>query len=75
MMHDSQPTRTPSHPTMGGTFDRLVESNLELVKVMRLSIFVMVTLTCIAIVMAAYSAIEMRDLVTKVTANCGKALP
>lgn len=31
LMHDERPTKTPSHPTMAGAFDRLVESNLELV--------------------------------------------
>ena len=30
LMHDEQPTKTPSHPTMAGAFDRLVDSNLEL---------------------------------------------
>lgn len=31
LVHDEEKTRTPSHPTMAGAFDRLVESNLELV--------------------------------------------
>jgi hypothetical protein len=74
MMHDQAPTRSPSHPTMGGTFDRLVESNLELVRVMRLSIYVMVALTSIAIILAGYSAVKVNDIVTRVTANCGKVI-
>jgi hypothetical protein len=31
LIHDEEKTRSPSHPTMAGSFDRLVESNLELV--------------------------------------------
>jgi hypothetical protein len=31
LVHDDAPTKTPSHPTMAGAFDRLVDSNLELV--------------------------------------------
>lgn len=31
LMHDDAPTATPTHPTLAGAFDRLVESNLELV--------------------------------------------
>lgn len=35
LMHDEKPTKTPSHPTMAGAFDRLVESNLELASSVR----------------------------------------
>ncbi len=30
IMHDDEPTKTPTHPSMASAFDRLVESNLEL---------------------------------------------
>ena len=35
IMHDEEKTRTPSHPSMANAFDRLVESNLELVASVR----------------------------------------
>jgi len=31
IVHDDAPTKTPSHPSMAGAFDRLAESNMELV--------------------------------------------
>lgn len=34
-MHDDEPTRTPSHPGMAKSFDRLVESNLEVIASVR----------------------------------------
>lgn len=35
MVHDDEPTRTPTHPTMASAFDRLVDANLELVAAVR----------------------------------------
>ncbi len=35
MMHDDEPTRAPTHPTLAGAFDRLVEANLEVIASVR----------------------------------------
>ncbi len=78
-MHDSAPTKSPSHPGMASTFDRLAESSLELsktnrelVKVMRLAMMVMVVLTLAAVSCGAYSAFAINRLVSKFSVDCLK---
>lgn len=51
----------PANANMAKSFDRLVESNLRLVAVVRLALFVLVILTGSAVVMTVYSSWTMRN--------------
>jgi hypothetical protein len=68
------PTETPTHVTMSGTFDRLVDSNLALVRMMRAALVIMpIMVVGIAVysTYALYTAQKaMSSLVTIVIQDC-----
>jgi hypothetical protein len=63
-MHDdpnAARNRSPSYPTMGGAFDRLVESNLGVIRVHRIGLFVRIAITAIGLIVALHVVNTFRD--------------
>jgi hypothetical protein len=80
VMHDDPDAarnRIPSYPSMGGTFDRLVESNLGVIRVHRIGLFVRIALTAICLIVALRVAKafsdeqqEIKSLLTAILKEC-----